>query len=112
MGYRLRKITTQLSRNISIKTNKTFLKTLPTEPLSWTIEKSSKITRTEDGLVFYNRGKAEVLLFALILALYIILFVLWWWFWQVIKLTTDVENILNDGEFIADTVDTPTEGVE
>ena len=55
----------------------------------------------------------EVLLLKLILPLYIILFAIWWQFQHVIsKIMADVENILCNDEFFADTVDTPKESVE
>ena len=47
---------------------------------------------------------------SLVLPLYLILFFIWWRFRPVIKAMTDVESILNDDEFFADTVDTPKEG--
>ena len=48
----------------------------------------------------------------LILPLYLILFLIWWLFWHVIKAIADVENILNDGDFFRDTFDTPKEDIE
>ena len=49
---------------------------------------------------------------SLTLALYLILFFIWWRFRHVIKAMTDAENILNDDEFFGDIVDTPKEGIE
>ena len=43
---------------------------------------------------------------ALILPLYLTLFFIWWRFRHIIKIMSDVENILND------VVDTPKEGIE
>ena len=51
----------------------------------------------------------EVSFPALRLPLYVILFVICWLFRHVIKMISDSENILNDDEFFADTVDTPKE---
>ena len=48
----------------------------------------------------------------LLLPLYVIWFAIRWRFRHVIKIMTDAENILNDDEFFADTVDTPKEGAE
>ena len=48
----------------------------------------------------------------LILPLYLILLFTCWRFRHLIKMMTDVESILNDDEFFADTVDTPKEGAE
>lgn len=50
----------------------------------------------------------EVLLLQLTLHLYVILLVIW----HVIKMMADIENISNDDEFLAGTVDTPKEGAE
>ena len=41
-----------------------------------------------------------------------ILFLIWWQIRHLKKIMGDVENILNDDDFVADTVDTPKEGVE
>ena len=49
---------------------------------------------------------------SLILPLYLILFLIWWRFQHVIKTMADFENILNDDDFFADTVDTLKEGTE
>ena len=48
----------------------------------------------------------------LVLPLYVILFFIWWRFRYVIKAMADVGNILNDGDFFRDIVDTPKEGIE
>ena len=48
----------------------------------------------------------------LLLPFHVILFVIWWRNQPVIKMMTDVESILNEDEFFADTVDTPKEGVK
>ena len=48
----------------------------------------------------------------LILPLYLILFTFWWWFRPLIKAMTDVWDILNDDDYLRDTVDTPKEGIE
>ena len=48
----------------------------------------------------------------LILPLYLTLFLIWWRFRHLIKAMTDIENMLNNDELFADTVDTPKEGVE
>ena len=42
----------------------------------------------------------------IILPLYLILFFIWWRFRNLIKAMTDVENILNDDDFLRDTADT------
>ena len=42
----------------------------------------------------------------IILPLYLILFFIWWQFRHLIKAMTDVENILNDDDFLRDTADT------
>ena len=42
----------------------------------------------------------------IILPLYLILFFIWWRFRHLIKAMTDVENILNDDDFLRDTADT------
>ena len=54
----------------------------------------------------------EVLLLALALPLYVILFIKWLQFQHVIKMMPDVENIVNFDEFFADAVDRLKEGVE
>ena len=54
----------------------------------------------------------EVLLLALALPLYVILFIKWLQFQHVIKMMPDVENIVNFNEFFADAVDRLKEGVE
>ena len=46
------------------------------------------------------------------LPLHLTLFLIWLRFRHVIKIMSDVENILNDEEFFGDTVNTPKEGVE
>ena len=48
----------------------------------------------------------------LLLPLYLILFLIWWRFRHLIKIMADVENILNDDDFLGDSVDTPKEGIE
>ena len=48
----------------------------------------------------------------LILPLYLILFLIWYQFRQLIKTMDGVENILNDDKFLGDIVDTPKEGIE
>ena len=48
----------------------------------------------------------------LILPLHVILFAIWWQFQHLIKMVADVDSILNDDEFFADTIDRPKEGVE
>ena len=48
----------------------------------------------------------------LILPLYLILFLIWYQFRQLIKTMDGVENILNDDKFFGDIVDTPKEGIE
>ena len=48
----------------------------------------------------------------LILPLYLILFFIWWRFQPVIKAMATVENILSDGDFFGDIVDTPREDTE
>ena len=46
------------------------------------------------------------------LLLYVILFVIWCKFSYVIKMTSVVENILNDHEFFANAVDMPKQRFE
>ena len=46
------------------------------------------------------------------LLLYVILFVIWCKFSYVIKMTSVVENILNDNEFFANAVDMPKQRFE
>ena len=46
------------------------------------------------------------------LLLYVILFVIWCKFSYVIKMTSVVENILNDNKFFADAVDIPKQSFE
>ena len=53
--------------------------------------------------------KMEVLL---ILPLYLTLFLIWWRFRHLIKMMADVENILNNEDFLRDIVDTPKEAIE
>ena len=48
----------------------------------------------------------------LVLPLYLILFSIWWRFQPVINAMASVENILNDGNFFGDIVDTPKESIE
>ena len=48
----------------------------------------------------------------LILSLYVTLFATWWQLWHVIKMMTDVKNILNDDEFFGDAADTPKDSVQ
>ena len=48
----------------------------------------------------------------LILPLYLILFFVWWRFQHLIKIMTDIEDILNDDDFFGDIVDSPKEGIE
>ena len=60
-------------------------------------------------MVLAKKMITEVLL---ILPLYVTLFLIWWRFRQLIKAMADVENMLNDDDFLADTVDTQKEGVE
>ena len=48
----------------------------------------------------------------LILPSYLIWFFIWWRFQHLIKIMTDVRDILNDDEFFGDVVDTPKEGIE
>ena len=48
----------------------------------------------------------------LLIALYTILFAIWWQFWRAIKNMSDTENILNDDRFFKDTVDGPKEGID
>ena len=48
----------------------------------------------------------------LILPLYLILFLIWWQFRRLIKIMTDVENMLNDHDFFGHVIDTPREGIE
>ena len=48
----------------------------------------------------------------LILPLYLILFFIWWRFRHLIKAMTDVGDILNDGDFFGNIVDTPKEDIE
>ena len=48
----------------------------------------------------------------LTLPLYLILFLIWLRFRHVIKIMSDVENILNDDDFFGDSADTPKEGIE
>ena len=48
----------------------------------------------------------------LILPLYLILFFIWWRFQHLIKIMTDIEDILNDDDFFGDIVDSPKEGIE
>ena len=43
---------------------------------------------------------------------YLILFFIWWRFRHLIKIMTDVGDILNDNEFFGDIIDTPKEGIE
>ena len=54
----------------------------------------------------------KVLLLALISPPYFLLFVIWWQFLYVIKMTADVENVLNVNDFFGDTVDILKEGLE
>ena len=54
----------------------------------------------------------EVLLLALILILYAILFIILWGFRYVLNMMPDVENVLDEDEFFADIVDTLQEGIE
>ena len=51
----------------------------------------------------------EVLFLELRFPLYVILFVIWWQFRHVIKMSSDSENILNKNEFFADTAGTSKE---
>ena len=48
----------------------------------------------------------------LILPLYLILFFVWCRFQHLIKIMTDIEDILNDDDFFGDIVDSPKEGIE
>ena len=48
----------------------------------------------------------------LTLPLYLILFLIWWQFRHLIKIMADVENILNDDDFLGDSVDTLKEDIE
>ena len=48
----------------------------------------------------------------LVLLLYLILFFIWWQFQRLIKIMISVGDILNDGEFFGDVVDTPNKGIE
>ena len=48
----------------------------------------------------------------LVLPLYLIWFFICWLFRPLIKIMTDVGDILNDDEFCGDVVDTPKEGTE
>ena len=48
----------------------------------------------------------------LILPLYLILFFIWWRFQHLIKIMTDIEDILNDDDFFGDIVDSPKEDLE
>ena len=48
----------------------------------------------------------------LVVPLYLILFFIWWRLRRLIKVMTNVENILNDDKFLGDIVDTPREGIE
>ena len=48
----------------------------------------------------------------LILSLYLILFFIRWRFRHLIKIMTNVGDILNDNDFFGDIVDTPKEGTE
>ena len=54
----------------------------------------------------------EVLLLALILPLYVTLFVIWWQFLHIMKMMADIENMLKEDEFFTDTVDATKEGVK
>ena len=54
----------------------------------------------------------KVLYFLMTLLLYVILFVIWCKFSYVIKMTSVVENILNDNEFFANAVDMPKQCFE
>ena len=54
----------------------------------------------------------KVLYFLMTLLLYVILFVIWCKFSYVIKMTSVVENILNDNEFFANAVDMPKQRFE
>ena len=53
-----------------------------------------------------------MLLLALTLPLHVILFAIWWQFQHVINMMLNVENISNDDEFFADTVNTAKETME
>lgn len=53
-----------------------------------------------------------MLYFLMTLLLYVILFVIWCKFSYVIKMTSVVENILNDNEVFADAVDIPKQSFE
>ena len=48
----------------------------------------------------------------LTLPLYLILILIWWRLQHLMKIMADVENILIDGDFFRDTVDTTKEGIE
>lgn len=54
----------------------------------------------------------KVLYFLMALLLYVILFVIWCKFSYVIKMTSVVENILNDNEFFENAVDMPKQRFE
>ena len=54
----------------------------------------------------------KVLYFLMTLLLYVILFVIWCKFSYVIKMTSVVENVLNDNEFFANAVDMPKQRFE
>ena len=47
----------------------------------------------------------------LVLPLYLILFFMWWRFRDLIKIMTDVGDILNNDDFFDDVVDTPKESI-
>ena len=58
MCCRLWKITTQSLRNISTKKTETLWRIYLPEPSAVTIENLSKFAEDEDGLLFYNDGRA------------------------------------------------------
>lgn len=49
----------------------------------------------------------KVLLLALPLPLYIVLFAIWWQFRHVIKMKSNTKNILSNDDFFSDTTNTP-----
>lgn len=73
------------------------------------MELHQKITKAGDGKMSIKKLITEVLL---LLPFHVILLVIWWWNQPVIKMMADIESIINEDEFFADTIDTPKKGDE
>ena len=69
----------------------------------------SKVTSLGIFVLQLKKMITEVLL---IFPLYLILFFIWWRFRHLIKIMTDVGDILSDDDFFGDVVDTPKEDIE